>query len=135
MLATRRVTAEILCTFIAMSPNIPSAHGKRQASRRNARFQLRTGAARSIIGAMTRPAAIPEVRRTRGNPNWGRFVPPTPVVATEFELQVRHLRLTRETYVFSAELRRWCWQNRNRFYIPEWLQEEWHITVDPNVAA
>jgi hypothetical protein len=85
-------------------------------------------------GAMTRPAIIPEVHRKRGNPNWGRFVPPTPVVATEFELQVRHLRLTRETYVFSSELRRWCWQNRNRVYIPEWLLGEWHITVNPNVS-
>jgi hypothetical protein len=84
---------------------------------------------------MARPAAIPEVHRRRGNPNWGRFVPPAPVVPTEFELQVRHLRLARETYVYSAELRRWCKENRNRFYIPEWLLDEWHITVDPNVGG
>jgi hypothetical protein len=58
-----------------------------------------------------------------------------PVVPTEFELQVRHLRLARETYVYSAELRRWCEENRNRFYIPEWLLDEWHINVDPNVGG
>jgi hypothetical protein len=33
------------------------------------------------------------------------------------------LRLTEETYVYSTELRLWCWENRNRFYIPEWLLE------------
>jgi len=59
---------------------------------------------------------------------------PAPVLATEFELQVRHLRLTVDTYVFSAELRRWCEENRNRVYIPEWLLGEWGITVDPNVS-
>jgi hypothetical protein len=42
---------------------------------------------------------------------------PAPAVATEFELQVRQLRLTVETYVFSAELRNRCERNRNRFYI------------------
>ena len=83
---------------------------------------------------MARPAVIHYVSRKRGNPNWGRFIPAAPVLATEFELQVRHLRLTADTYVYSAELRRWCQENRNRFYIPEWLLGEWHITVDPNVS-
>jgi hypothetical protein len=82
---------------------------------------------------MERPATL--VARKRGNPNWGRPIPPTPVLATEFELQVRQLRLTQETYVFSAELQRWCWKNRNRFYIPEWLLEEWGISVDPNITG
>jgi hypothetical protein len=80
---------------------------------------------------MARPATIRAAVRKRGNPYWGHAMPPAPVLATEFELQVRHLHLTREEYVFSAELRRWCWQNRNRFYIPEWLLDAWHITVDP----
>jgi hypothetical protein len=83
------------------------------------------------FGIMARPATTPILRRKRGNPNWGRPMPPAPVLATEFERQVRTLRLTPETYVFSAELRRWCWQNRNRFYIPEWLLEKWRIAVDP----
>jgi hypothetical protein len=83
---------------------------------------------------MARPTVIPDIRRERGNPNWGQRMPPLPVLATEFELQVRHLRLTREEYVCSAELRRWCWQNRNRVYIPEWLLDKWHITVDPNIS-
>jgi hypothetical protein len=80
---------------------------------------------------MAGPAATPIMRRKRGNPNWGRPMPPARVLATEFERQVRTLRLMPETYVFSAELRRWCWQNRNRFYIPEWLLEKWRIAVDP----
>jgi len=68
--------------------------------------------------------------RKRGNPNWGRPIPPAPAIATEFELQVRHLRLAPEAYASSRELRIWCQENRNRFYIPEWLLEEWHIAVD-----
>jgi hypothetical protein len=80
---------------------------------------------------MARPAAIRAEVRKRGNPYCGHAMPLSPAVPTEFELQVRHLHLTREEYVFSAELRRWCWQNRNRFYISEWLLNEWHITVDP----
>jgi len=73
--------------------------------------------------------------RKRGNPNWGRPMRPAPVVATEFELQVRQLRLTVETYVFSAELRNWCERNRNRFYIPEWLLDMWDIPVDPDLSS
>jgi len=59
-------------------------------------------------------------------------MPPAPVLATEFEMQVRQLRLTVETYVSSAELRSWCERNRNRFYIPEWLLDAWDILVDPD---
>ena len=68
--------------------------------------------------------------RKRGNPNWGRPIPPTPALATEFELRVRHLQLTPQMYTSSEGLRTWCQQNRNRVYIPEWLLEKWDITVD-----
>jgi len=60
-------------------------------------------------------------------------MPPASVLCTEFELQVRRLRLTIETCVFSAELRSWCERNRNRFYIPEWLLDEWGFRVDANL--
>jgi len=53
----------------------------------------------------------------------------------QFEIQVRQLRLTPEFYVYSAELRCWCEQNRNRSYVPEWLLEEWGITVKPDFSA
>jgi hypothetical protein len=33
-------------------------------------------------------------------------------------------------YVNSVELRRWCEHNKNRCYIPEWLLEEWGISVE-----
>jgi len=59
---------------------------------------------------------------------------PAPAVATEFELQVRQLGLTVETYVFSAELRNWCERNRDRFYIPEWLLDAWDIAVNPDLT-
>ncbi len=79
--------------------------------------------------------AIPvAIRRKRGNPNWGRPIPPTPALATEFELRVRHLQLTPEMYASSHALRTWCKRNRNRIYIPEWLFEKWCIAVDPTFS-
>jgi hypothetical protein len=72
---------------------------------------------------------IAQIRR-RGNPNWGRPIPPAPALATEFELQVTQLQLTPEMYTSSRELRIWCVGNKNRIYIPEWLLKKWDITVD-----
>jgi len=73
--------------------------------------------------------------RKRGNPNWGRPMPPTSFLCTEFEMQVRQLRLTVETYAFSAELRTWCERNRNRCYIPEWLLKAWNISVEADLTG
>jgi hypothetical protein len=84
---------------------------------------------------MAIPPALPAGTRKRGNPNWGRPIPPVRAFATEFELQVRQLQLTARMYTSSAELHTWCERNRNRFYIPEWLLEEWGITVDLNFSA
>jgi hypothetical protein len=56
---------------------------------------------------------------------------PASVLCTEFELQVRYLRLAPEEYAASSTLRKWCTENRNRYYIPEWLLNEWDICVDP----
>jgi len=83
---------------------------------------------------MATPVTLPALRRKRGNPNWGRPVPPAPALATEFELRVRQLQLTAEMYASSLELRTWCERNRNRYYIPEWLLEEWSMTVDPTFS-
>lgn len=68
-------------------------------------------------------------KRGRGNPNWGKFVP-IPALITEFEQQVERLGLTKTQYADSMPLRRWCERNRNRVYVPEWLLEEWGITVE-----
>ena len=84
---------------------------------------------------MAIPPALPVTKRKRGNPNWGRPIPSASVLPTEFELRVRHLQLTRRMYTSSRELRAWCEQNRNRCYVPEWLLEEWGITVDPTFSA
>jgi len=86
-------------------------------------------------GLMAGPAALPVITRKRGNPNWGRPMRPGPALATEFEMQVRQLQLTPETYTSSAELRNWCKQNRNRCYIPEWLLDAWGIAVDADFGA
>jgi len=68
----------------------------------------------------------------RGNPNWGK---PTPLISrsvmvTEFEKQVRQLRLTESNCAGSDELRVWCKRNKNRCYVPEWLLEHWKMSVD-----
>ena len=34
---------------------------------------------------MAKAFVVPAIARRRGNPNWGRPVPPAPVLATEFE--------------------------------------------------
>jgi hypothetical protein len=71
----------------------------------------------------------------RGNPNWGKFRSPGPAMPTEFELQVRRLRLSPESYAFSDELRTWCRVNRNRCYVPEWLLEAWDVPVDADLSG
>jgi hypothetical protein len=68
--------------------------------------------------------------RRRGNPDWGKPMSPAPAVPSEFEMFVKRLRLTPENYASSVALKDWCKLNRNRCYIPEWLLEEWGITVD-----
>jgi hypothetical protein len=72
--------------------------------------------------------------RNRGNPDWRRPTSSCPALATEFELRVKQLQLTPEMYASSAELWSWCQQNKNRVYIPEWLLDEWRITVDPTFS-
>ena len=84
---------------------------------------------------MAIPPALPATKHKRGNPNWGRPMPPVPALATQFELRARQLQLTRRMYTSSSDLRIWCEQNRNRLYIPEWLLEEWGITVDLHYGA
>jgi hypothetical protein len=84
---------------------------------------------------MATPDSLPVTTRKRGNPNWGRSGPLPPATATAFEMQVRQLQLTPETYVFSDRLRIWCKSNRNRFYIPEWLLDDWGIDVDADLTG
>lgn len=71
----------------------------------------------------------------RGNPDWGKALPALPVLPTEFEMQVRRLRLAERDYVGSRELRHWCDRNRNRFYVPEWLLKEWGFQVEVFAAT
>ena len=63
---------------------------------------------------MTRAVVLQAAKRGRGNPNWGKFFRPLPVVLTEFEVQAKRLGISREQYVSSAPLRSWCERNRNR---------------------
>jgi hypothetical protein len=84
---------------------------------------------------MAVPGALPATTRKRGNPNWGLPIPLPPALPTEFEMRIRQLQLMAEMYTSSVELRTWCEQNRNRVYIPEWLLEEWGITVDATLSG
>src|SRR6266849_1571469 len=84
------------------------------------------------FGAMAQPFLHRGGSRKRGNPNWGKSGPPSPAIATEFEMQVRLLGLSRQAYADSTALRTWCEHNRNRCYVPEWLLDVWEIQVNPN---
>jgi len=90
---------------------------------------------RSMIGPMAIPVAIFATKRKRGNPNWGRPIPPLLALSTEFEMRVRQLQLTTGMYTSLRELRTWCEQNRNRRYVPEWLPGKWGLIVDTNFSA
>jgi hypothetical protein len=66
----------------------------------------------------------------RGNPNWCKPLLPIPVLVTEFELEVARLGLKRPNYAASMPLKGWCYRNRNRVYVPEWLLTEWGMKVE-----
>ncbi len=72
---------------------------------------------------------------TRGNPNWGKPMQAAPNVATEFEMQVRHLHLTPDAYASCTKLRRWCEQYKNRYYIPEWLLKALDLSVNDDLTG
>jgi hypothetical protein len=70
------------------------------------------------------------------HPNWasGCFARVSPRATTEFEKRMRELRLSPDNCIASLELRRWCEDNKNRCYIPEWLLKAWGIPVDPDLS-
>jgi hypothetical protein len=49
---------------------------------------------------------------------------------TAFEQQVQKLGLNAQTCATSEALQRWCEHNKNHCYIPEWLLQQWGISVD-----
>ncbi len=79
--------------------------------------------------------AEPNSPRKRGNPNWGRPMPPSSVLCTEFEIQVKHLHLAPDEYVASSHLRSWCEKNKNQYYIPEWLLKAWNMSVNSDLIG
>jgi hypothetical protein len=87
-----------------------------------------------ITGTMSPASSDSMMRRKRGNPNWGRPIPPILPFATEFERRTRELHLTQPMYSSSHELREWCDRNKDRVYIPEWLLKKWGMTVNDLAA-
>ena len=79
---------------------------------------------------MSRPTALSDSKRRRGNPNWGKPPQCPPALPTEFEIQVKRIGLTKPEYIASTELKLWCERNCNRVYVPEWLLEAWGIEVE-----
>lgn len=51
---------------------------------------------------------------------------------TEFELQAQQLGLNADDYASSEQLRRWCANNQDRCYVPEWLLKRWGMAADSN---
>ena len=98
------------------------------------RVEPRTDQESMITGTMSLASSDSMTRRKRGNPNWGRPIPPILPFATEFERHARELGLRPPMYASSPELRAWCDCNRNRVYIPEWLLKEWGVRVDETAA-
>jgi hypothetical protein len=84
---------------------------------------------------MATPDSLPVTTRKRGNPNWGRPMPPVSILCTEFEMQTKELHLAPDQYIVSSRLRKWCKENRNRCYIPEWLLDAWDIRVDADLSG
>jgi len=79
---------------------------------------------------MSSPPAPSDAKHRRGNPNWGKPPQCPPALPTEFDMQVKRLRLSKAEYVGSPELKHWCEHNRNRVYVPEWLLQAWNIEVE-----
>ena len=92
-------------------------------------------AQQEVGGVLSGGAGLTFMPNKRGNPNWGRPMPPVSILCTEFEMQVKQLHLMPETYTSSVELRTWCERNRNNFYIPEWLLDEWEIRVNSDFTG
>lgn len=62
-------------------------------------------------------------RMNRRHGNWA--VPTT--MTTAFETRARELNLIAATYFDSEDLPRWCEDNREKCYIPEWLLKAWGL--------
>jgi hypothetical protein len=72
-------------------------------------------------------------RKSKGNPNWGKWQPPRLTYGpslTEFERLILKLDLkTEQACVESPELKQWVYSNANQRYIPEWLLAKLGVTV------
>jgi hypothetical protein len=69
---------------------------------------------------------------SRARSDWSSGIPAEvpPAAQTEFEILAGDLNLTEQSYSGSQQLKKWCEDNRNRRFVPEWLLKEWGIRVD-----
>ena len=60
---------------------------------------------------------------------------PASVLCTEFDMQASRLHLAPEEYVASTRLRKWCEENKNQYYVPEWLLKAWNMPVNSDLTG
>jgi hypothetical protein len=89
----------------------------------------------SVPGSRRSKASSMLMNRRHEGSNWGSGSPVLvpPAMPTAFETRATELSLTADTYFESLELRRWCQDNRNKSYIPEWLLKAWGISVNSDM--
>ncbi len=63
--------------------------------------------------------------KPRGNPDWGKPMPPPKAGLTEFEKVVKRLRLSVPEFGHSAALKNWARRNRTQRYVPSELLKAW----------
>ncbi len=73
--------------------------------------------------------------KRRGNPNWGKPEPNSPVTptVTGFAQIVREFNLQPDQYMTSTQLREWVRQNKNSKFVPEPLLEAWGFVVESSL--
>ncbi len=67
--------------------------------------------------------------KRRGNPDWGKPMPPPKAGLTEFEKVVKRLRLSVPEFDHSAALKDWVRRNHNQRYVPAELLKAWGVKV------
>lgn len=60
----------------------------------------------------------------------GWELPNIPIEPTQFEKKVAKLGLRKEQYESSEKLKEWVSLHKDAKYVPEWLLEAWHMTVE-----
>src|SRR5580704_866947 len=86
---------------------------------------------RSIIWDYGRTSHYPKHAAQTGQSQLGASHAARPSARNRIRTTSQNVAAHAGNVCFLRRVRQWCWQNRNRCYIPEWLLEKWRIAVDP----